>query len=41
MDGHVVVDQKHVYVTSGLGTSVIPLRFRVPPEIAVITLRSN
>jgi uncharacterized protein len=41
MDGHAVVDGKHVYVTSGVGTSVIPFRFRVPPEIAVITLRSN
>lgn len=38
MDGHAVVDGKHVYVTSGVGTSVIPFRFRVPPEIAVITL---
>lgn len=40
MDGHVEVDGKHVYVTSGVGTSVLPLRFRVPPEIAVITLNS-
>lgn len=38
MDGHTVVDGKHVYVTSGVGTSVLPLRFRVPPEINVITL---
>lgn len=41
MDGHVEVDGKHVYVTSGVGTSVIPFRFRVPPEIAVVTLRSK
>ncbi|NOT47898.1 MAG: metallophosphoesterase [Acidobacteria bacterium] len=39
--GHAVVDGKHVYVTSGVGTSVIPFRFRVPPEIAVITLRAE
>ncbi len=39
MYGHAVVDGKHVYVTSGVGTSVIPFRFRVPPEIAVVTLR--
>lgn len=38
MDGHVIVDGKHVYVSSGVGTSVIPLRFRVPPEINVLTL---
>ncbi len=40
MDGHAVVDGKHVYVTSGVGTSVIPFRFRVPPEIAVVTMNS-
>ena len=40
IDGHAVVDGKHVYVTSGGGTSVVPFRFRVPPEIAVITLNS-
>ncbi len=41
MDGHSVVDGKHVYVTSGVGTSVIPFRFRVPPEIAVVTIVSE
>ena len=40
MDGHAEVDGKHVYVTSGVGTSVIPFRWRVPPEIAVVTLNS-
>ena len=40
MDGHAEVDGKHVYVTSGVGTSVIPFRWRVAPEIAVITLNS-
>jgi len=41
MDGHAEVDGKHVYVTSGVGTSVIPFRWRVPPEIAVITLNAE
>lgn len=41
MYGHAEVDGKHVYVTSGVGTSVIPFRFRVPPEIAVVTLSSK
>jgi predicted MPP superfamily phosphohydrolase len=41
MDGHAVVDGKHVFVTSGVGTSVIPFRFRVPPEISVVTLVSQ
>ncbi len=40
MDGHAIVDGKHVYVSSGVGTSVIPFRFRVPPEINVITLNA-
>ncbi len=29
---------KHLYVTSGLGTSAVPARFNMPPEIAMITL---
>lgn len=40
MDGHAEVDGKHVYVTSGIGTSVLPFRWRVPPEIAVVTLNA-
>jgi predicted MPP superfamily phosphohydrolase len=30
-----------MFVTSGLGTSVLPVRFLNPPEIAVITLRAE
>lgn len=41
MHGHAEVDGKHVYVTSGVGTSVIPFRWRVAPEIAVVTLNSS
>lgn len=40
MRGLAEVDGKKVYVTSGIGTSVLPLRWRVPPEIAVITLHA-
>ncbi|HKP68256.1 MAG TPA: hypothetical protein VJV05_03165, partial [Pyrinomonadaceae bacterium] len=40
MYGHAELDGKHVYVTSGVGTSVVPFRFRVPPEIAVVTLHA-
>ena len=29
---------RRLYVTSGIGTAIIPVRFRVPPEIVVITL---
>jgi uncharacterized protein len=34
--GHVVEDGRHLYVTAGLGTSAIPLRIGLPPEIALI-----
>jgi predicted MPP superfamily phosphohydrolase len=40
MRGHVEVDGKHVYVTVGVGTSVVPLRLRALPEIAVVTLHA-
>jgi hypothetical protein len=36
--GHIVEEGRHLYVTTGVGTSIIPVRFRVPPEIAVLTL---
>ena len=39
--GHIVEDGRHLFVSSGLGTSVLPVRFLVPPEISVITLRSG
>ncbi len=35
--GEAVVDGKHVFVTTGLGCSGPQIRFRVPPEIAVLT----
>jgi uncharacterized protein len=37
--GHVVENGRHLYVTSGVGTSVLPVRFLVPPEIAMLTLQ--
>jgi len=30
-----------MFVTSGVGESILPFRFMVPPEIAVLTLRSH
>ena len=38
--GHVVEDGRHLFVSPGLGTSIIPVRFRVPPEISIVALRS-
>jgi predicted MPP superfamily phosphohydrolase len=39
--GHIRENDVDLYVTSGIGTSVLPFRFMVPPEIAVITLRAG
>jgi len=38
--GHVVEQGRHLFVSSGLGTSILPVRFLVPPEISVLTLAS-
>ncbi len=38
MEVFVEVDGKHVFVTTGVGTSGPAVRFRVPPEIAVLRL---
>ncbi len=39
--GLIVEDKKHHFVTSGIGTSVLPVRFGVPPEICVLNLCGN
>jgi len=36
--GHVVERERHLIVSGGLGTSIIPARFGVPPEIVHVTL---
>jgi len=36
--GHIVEGVKHLFVTSGIGTSILPVRFRVPPEISLLTI---
>jgi predicted MPP superfamily phosphohydrolase len=28
----------HLFVTTGIGTSILPVRFRVPPEIVILTI---
>jgi predicted MPP superfamily phosphohydrolase len=35
------VDGKALYVSGGVGTSILPMRFLAPPEIAVVTLSAN
>ena len=36
--GHVVENGKHLIVSGGLGCSIIPIRFGMPPEIVVLEL---
>lgn len=37
--GHINEEGRDMFVTTGIGTSFLPLRFLVPPEIAVLTIR--
>ena len=39
--GHIVEGNRHLFVTPGVGTSIIPVRFRVPPEISVLTITAQ
>ncbi len=39
--GHIVEQGRHLFVSTGLGTSILPVRFRVPPEISILTVQSS
>ena len=39
--GYVYADNHHLFVTTGIGTSIIPVRFGVTPEIVLLTLKSG
>ena len=39
--GHVIENGRHLFVTTGIGTSIIPVRFGVPPSIALLTLTGS
>ena len=39
--GHIKDKDVDMFITSGIGTSVLPIRFMVPPEIAVVTILSQ
>lgn len=39
--GHVVEDNRHLFVTPGVGTSIWPVRFRVPPEISLLIIAAQ
>jgi predicted MPP superfamily phosphohydrolase len=34
--GHIIEEGRHLYVSSGVGTSILPVRFLVPPEVTVL-----
>ena len=36
--GHIRQDGKDLFVSPGIGTSILPVRFLVPPEISVVTV---
>lgn len=36
--GHIFEDGHHLFVTTGIGISILPVRFRVPPEIVLLTV---
>jgi predicted MPP superfamily phosphohydrolase len=36
--GRVVEEGRTLFVTTGIGTSILPMRFRVPPEVVVLTV---
>ncbi len=40
LKGSYIVDGRSLFVSSGIGTSILPMRLGVPPEISRLTLRS-
>ncbi|NNF28768.1 MAG: metallophosphoesterase [Gemmatimonadetes bacterium] len=36
--GHIVEDGRHLFVATGTGTSMLPVRFRVPPRVRILEL---
>jgi predicted MPP superfamily phosphohydrolase len=38
---HLFEDGHHLFVTTGIGTSILPVRFRVPPEIVILTISAK
>lgn len=38
--GHVHDEERDLFVSAGVGTSIIPVRFRVPPEVVLLTIHA-
>ena len=39
--GHVFEQNHHLFITTGIGTSIMPVRFCVPPEIVLLTIETQ
>jgi hypothetical protein len=39
--GHIKENNVDMFVTTGIGTSILPVRFGVPPEISVLTISAS
>jgi predicted MPP superfamily phosphohydrolase len=39
--GHLVEGGRHLFVATGVGTSIIPVRFRVPPAVTLLVVASE
>lgn len=39
--GHIAENGRHLFVSTGIGASIVPVRFLVPPEISIVTLKSR
>ncbi|HKU73589.1 MAG TPA: metallophosphoesterase [Pyrinomonadaceae bacterium] len=39
--GHVFENNHHLFVTTGIGTSIVPVRFGLPPEIVLLTIKTK
>ena len=39
--GHIYENGHHLFITTGIGTSIMPVRFGVPPEIVLLTVKSR
>jgi predicted MPP superfamily phosphohydrolase len=40
LKGHLVDGDRQLFVSPGIGTSILPMRIGVPPEISRLTLRA-
>lgn len=39
--GHIVESGRHLFVSPGIGTSILPVRFLVPPEISLLVVSGS